>query len=69
MPPTPPQPSEASDAFTLVCAKCITRIKPGQLYVPHGRAEIGGMTVLGPIHVSCPTEREIAHAQRMGRDV
>lgn len=59
--------SEASDARPLVCAACITRIKPGQLYVPRGRAEIGGMTVLGPIHVACPTEREIEHAQRMGR--
>jgi hypothetical protein len=52
----------------LMCAKCVCRIKPGQLYVRHGRSEISGGVVFGPIHVACPTGREIDHAVRIGRE-
>jgi hypothetical protein len=58
----------ASDGTRLMCAKCMRRIKPGQLYVPHGRSEIGAGVVLGPIHVACPTVREVDHAIRIGRE-
>lgn len=49
------------------CVKCACRIQPRQLYMPNKRAKIGGVTVVGPMHVACPTEREIEHAARMGR--
>lgn len=49
------------------CVKCACRIQPGQLHMPNKRAKIGGVTVVGPMHISCPNEREIAHAARMGR--
>jgi hypothetical protein len=42
------------------CARCAQPIQPGQLYQP--RSSWGG-----PLHVSCPNQREIEHAQRMGR--
>lgn len=59
----------APEGNRLVCVKCVTRIKPGQLYVKRGRAEMGGAVIYGPVHVACPTERQIAHDERMGRDV
>jgi hypothetical protein len=39
-----------------VCPRCGTPIKPRQLYV----ARTG-------THVACPSPREVAHAERMGR--
>lgn len=59
--------SGAQTARGLHCVKCACRIQPRQLYVPRGLSRIGGMLVLGPVHVACPTEHEIAHAKRMGR--
>jgi X-X-X-Leu-X-X-Gly heptad repeat protein len=59
--------SGAQTARELHCVKCACRIQPRQLYVPNGLSRIGGMLILGPVHVACPTEHDIAHAKRMGR--
>lgn len=58
----------APEGNRLMCVKCGYRIKPGQLYVRTGRVELGVGVVYGPIHVSCPNAREVAHAERMGRE-
>lgn len=58
----------APEGNRLMCVKCVCRIKPGQLYIRHGRSEFGGGVVYGPVHVACPTEREIEHAERVGRE-
>ena len=54
-------------ATEMRCIECACRIQPRQLYLPRGRAKMGGITLIGPRHVACPTEHEIAHAARMGR--
>jgi hypothetical protein len=41
-----------------ICVRCFTPIVGGQLYMAH---------LVGPVHVACPTDRQIAHAERMGR--
>lgn len=65
------KPSEVSEvrvmATEMRCIECACRIQPRQLYLPRGRAKMGGITLIGPRHVACPTEHEIAHAARMGR--
>jgi hypothetical protein len=58
----------APEGTRLMCVTCLHRIKPGQLYVRHGRSERHGNIVYGSIHVACPTEREVAHAERIGRE-
>jgi hypothetical protein len=41
----------------VICPRCFTPVLPGQLYVE----KPGGPQTL-PVHVACPTEREIERA-------
>lgn len=55
----------------MICTRCHTPIVPGQLYLPYAlyckHTDWGVATYMGPAHVACPTEHEIAHRKRMGR--
>jgi hypothetical protein len=42
------------------CTRCGDVILPGQMYRLVGRYRL-------VVHIACPTERQIAHARRMGR--
>jgi hypothetical protein len=51
----------------VTCTRCHHAILPGQVYITKPKPVFFGANRTGPLHVSCPTEREVQIARRWGR--